>query len=82
MQLNSYSHHIKHLKENSMSSVEVQCLQQSDNLAIATHDGGVKQCSKVVASLKKIPQINIQKVRVFSNKSKVQCLFYGQSQIA
>ena len=74
--LNSCSHHIKHEKENSMSSVEVQCLQQSDNLAIATHDGGVKQCSKVVASLKKIPQINIQKVRVFSYKSKMQSVYF------
>ena len=60
--LNSGSPHIKLVKENSTSLVEVQRLQQSDNLATATHDGGVKQCSKVVASLKKIPQINIQKV--------------------
>lgn len=45
--------------------LEAQCLQQSDNLAIATHDGGVNQCNKVVASLKNIQQINIEKVKSF-----------------
>lgn len=56
--------------------VEVQRLQQSDNLEIAMHDRGVKQCSKVVASLKKIPQINVQKVRVFCYESKVQSVYF------
>lgn len=39
-------------------------------------DGGVKQCNKVMASLKKIQKTNIQKVGVFPYKLKVLSVYF------